>query len=217
MSSGPVACDSEHAVSRGILQLELARLPGPVRPSQPERLWRGRLWVGLVFSGRGLCRVALETSRAGAVKATGSPPEATPPSDVLWREMTERFGAYQRGEHDAFRNLDVDLSGRTAFQRGVLACVREIRFGQVLTYGEVARRVGRPKGARAVGGALAANPLPLVIPCHRVVRSGGALGGFSAARGPDLKAALLSHEGVVLKGKRYVAFRGRHVHQPVRS
>ena len=118
-------------MSPGILQLKLTRLPGP-------------LCVGLVLSERGLCRVVLETSRDRVVDAMRSLPAATPPSDALLRELMKRFGAYQRGEHDALRDVSVDLSGRSAFQRSVLTCVREIRFGEVMTYGELARQMGRP-------------------------------------------------------------------------
>lgn len=82
----------------------------------------------------------------------------------------------------------LDLSDLTEFQKEVLGAVAAIPPGETLTYGDVARKIGRPKAARAVGVALAKNPFPLVIPCHRVVAAHG-LGGYSC--GPDLKRRLL--------------------------
>ena len=86
------------------------------------------------------------------------------------------------------------LEACSDFQRRVLLEDRKIPRGKVSTYGKIAERVGQPKGARAVGSALAANPFPLLIPCHRAVRSGGELGGFQS--GPQMKKALLALEGV---------------------
>jgi len=85
----------------------------------------------------------------------------------------------------------LDLSEVPEFQRAVLKAVASIPPGETLTYGQVARKIGRPKASRAVGYALAKNPLPLVIPCHRVVAAHG-LGGYSC--GPDLKKRLLDLE-----------------------
>ena len=87
----------------------------------------------------------------------------------------------------------MDLSGCTPFQQRVLRELAAVPFGKLVTYGELARRVGLPRGARAVGGAVGSNPLPIFIPCHRVVAAGGGLGGFSAGLG--WKARLLAHEG----------------------
>ena len=81
------------------------------------------------------------------------------------------------------------------FQREVLQLTLEIPFGEVRTYGELARTLGKSAASRAVGGALARNPLPLLIPCHRVVAATGALTGYSAASGIATKAWLLELEG----------------------
>jgi O-6-methylguanine DNA methyltransferase len=80
------------------------------------------------------------------------------------------------------------------FKREVLQTVAKIPYGQVYTYGEIAERLGQPKAVRAVGQALAANPIPIFVPCHRVVAAGRKLGGFSA--GPNIKRRLLELEGV---------------------
>ncbi|MBI3097421.1 MAG: methylated-DNA--[protein]-cysteine S-methyltransferase [Planctomycetes bacterium] len=89
----------------------------------------------------------------------------------------------------------LDLSPETPFHRRVYETVRRIPRGRTLTYGEVARRIGRPRAARAVGQALGRNPICLLIPCHRVVASRG-LGGFSAPQGLAIKRRLLAMEGV---------------------
>lgn len=95
------------------------------------------------------------------------------------------------------RTLDVPVAPRvTPFVAKALAEICRIPAGQTLTYGEVARRVGSPRAARAIGLAMSKNPIPIVIPCHRVV-AGNGLGGFSGkARAKDIKRALLMLEGV---------------------
>lgn len=100
---------------------------------------------------------------------------------------------YLEGRCDTIA-AQVDLSWLTPFQRAVLEETARIPRGQVLSYGEIARRVGRPRASRAVGNALNINPVPVVIPCHRVVASNG-IGGFGI--GLDVKRRLLALEGVV--------------------
>jgi len=89
-----------------------------------------------------------------------------------------------------------DSGEATDFQRRVWDITSTVAFGQVRTYGWVAERLGCLKAARAVGGALGRNPLPLIVPCHRIVCSSGHLGGFSATGGSGLKRKLLEHEGI---------------------
>ncbi len=91
----------------------------------------------------------------------------------------------------------VDLARAGAFEREVLAALRRIPLGQLRTYGEIARAIGQPGAARAVGAACARNPVPLLIPCHRVVRSDGGLGGYSLTGGVALKRRLLESEGAL--------------------
>jgi methylated-DNA-[protein]-cysteine S-methyltransferase len=85
----------------------------------------------------------------------------------------------------------------TPFEREVLNALREIPLGEVLTYGEVARKLGRPRAARAVGGACARNPVPIIIPCHRVVPASGGLGNYSGGAGSRTKVAILAKEGAL--------------------
>ena len=93
-------------------------------------------------------------------------------------------------------DVPVDLSSRSPFHQEVLRATARIPRGEVLTYGELAAAVGRPRAARAVGTAMARNPVPLLVPCHRVVPSSGGVGNYGY--GGDLKAKLLADEGVAL-------------------
>lgn len=88
------------------------------------------------------------------------------------------------------------------FSDSVYAATSRIPMGKVTTYGAIAKAIGFPGAARAVGQALGANPNPIVVPCHRVVRSDGVLGGYSGGEGPRTKAKLLSREGVVVSSGR---------------
>lgn len=105
----------------------------------------------------------------------------------------DRIIAHLSTGKDDLRDIPVhpDVS---AFDRKVLDALRDIPPGKVTTYGEVARKLGRPRAARAVGSACARNPVPIVVPCHRVVPASGALGNYSGGKGLDTKAALLDRE-----------------------
>jgi len=109
--------------------------------------------------------------------------------DAARREIDEYFSG-------ARREFDLPLDRRLitgAFAVRVLDELSQVPFGQAITYSEAALRAGSPRAHRAAGNALGSNPIPLVIPCHRVVRSGGAIGGYGG--GPELKRRLLLHEG----------------------
>jgi methylated-DNA-[protein]-cysteine S-methyltransferase len=99
---------------------------------------------------------------------------------------------------EALLDLPVDLEGLTSFTRRVLEGLREVPPGAVVSYGALAARVGSPRAARAVGAVMARNPLPVILPCHRVISKDGTLGGFCGGRGEDalaLKRRLLAYEG----------------------
>lgn len=91
-------------------------------------------------------------------------------------------------------SVEIDLNRLPPFHRSVLEACRRIPFGHTASYADLARAAGKPNAARAVGGAMARNPLPLVVPCHRVLRADGSIGGFSSARGVDEKIRLLRLE-----------------------
>lgn len=104
------------------------------------------------------------------------------------RELLEYFA----GERSRF-DVAVDLSELSGFQRRVLEAARELPFGTVVPYSELARRIGKPKAARAVGNALGRNPVAIIVPCHRIVRTDGSLGGYTG--GIAYKERLLEIEG----------------------
>jgi len=141
-----------------------------------------------VTSQRGLARIDL--------KAKGKPePELDGAFD---RKVAAWLADYFAGRAMSFC-LPLDLGRVTPFQRSVLlACVR-IPFGEVVTYAELAGKVGKPGAARAVGTIMATNPIPIVIPCHRVVGSDLKLHGFGG--GLEMKRKLLEMEGVSIRGK----------------
>ena len=112
-------------------------------------------------------------------------------------ELFKLFDRYFAGEELDFEGVEVSLDA-TPFQLSVWQALRKIPYGRVVTYGELASDIGSNGGARAVGTACAKNPLPIIIPCHRVVSAGGALGGYSAGDGTQVKRRLLALEGVVI-------------------
>jgi methylated-DNA-[protein]-cysteine S-methyltransferase len=143
---------------------------------------------------RGLCRIAYRPDEAVdelavdfGVRVLRIPRRV----DRIRRELDEYF-AGRRREFD----LETDLSPVPAFQRQVLRELARVPFGRVTTYGALAAKVGKPQAARAVGGAMNRNPVPIVLPCHRVIGSNGRLVGY--AGGLDRKEALLRLEGVAL-------------------
>jgi methylated-DNA-[protein]-cysteine S-methyltransferase len=121
-------------------------------------------------------------------------PGARAGRDIRITDLGARMMRFLEGV-DAFFGLDdVALNRCPAFQQAVLKAEYGIARGQVATYAGIAKHLGVPGGARAVGGALARNPFPLIIPCHRAIRSDGTLGGYQG--GPEMKRALLDQEGV---------------------
>jgi methylated-DNA-[protein]-cysteine S-methyltransferase len=115
---------------------------------------------------------------------------STPSIDALCQTLAH----YLSGARVRFPMSAIDTSRLYAFQKKILLCERKVPYGWVSTYGRIARITGNPGAARAVGTALARNPFPLIIPCHRTVRANGALGGFQG--GVKLKRCLLELEGV---------------------
>jgi len=112
-------------------------------------------------------------------------------------KLFEQMNRYFNGEEVDFGWVPVDFdAGIGAFRARVLEAARSIPYGQTVSYGELASAVGCAAAARAVGGAMAANPVPIIIPCHRVLPKSGGVGGFSAGR--DIKLCLLRLEGVGL-------------------
>jgi methylated-DNA-[protein]-cysteine S-methyltransferase len=113
------------------------------------------------------------------------------------RQLADRIQAYAAGRADQFLDIPVALDDATPFQGQVLQQCRRIRYGQTLTYGQLAAKAGYPQAARAVGSVMARNRVPLIIPCHRVVGSSGMLRGYSGCGGTAMKRRLLELEGAL--------------------
>lgn len=112
------------------------------------------------------------------------------------RQLIHRLQKFACRAGDDFADVQLDLSEYTAFQRRIVEACRAIPIGETLSYAELAQRAGHPGAARATGQVMATNRFPLVVPCHRVVGSGGSIGGYSAPDGLDMKRRLLVMEGV---------------------
>ncbi|MBO6718362.1 MAG: methylated-DNA--[protein]-cysteine S-methyltransferase [Rhizobiaceae bacterium] len=110
------------------------------------------------------------------------------------RAVVEAVRAYTEGDTTGFDDITLDLTGIDEFRLAIYAAARALGHGEVVTYGELAERAGYPGMARETGTALGRNPIPLIVPCHRIIAAGGKLGGFSARGGTDTKKRLLAHE-----------------------
>jgi O-6-methylguanine DNA methyltransferase len=122
-------------------------------------------------------------------------PDGHPTLSTALQQLDQYF---KRGRKQF--DLPLDFSGATDFQRHIFERLLTIPYGRIVSYGDIADGLGEPGAARAVGQAVGANPLPIVVPCHRVVRSDSRLGGYSG--GLSLKVALLAIEGIPVDGQR---------------
>jgi methylated-DNA-[protein]-cysteine S-methyltransferase len=161
-------------------------------------------YFGLAGTEYALCRTHLPARRPETIQSRFLAILQTARYDKrFFRSVQQQVAAYFDGEPVAFgSDVPVLLAGLSSFDSSVLTACRGVQFGKMVTYSALARQLGRPAAARAVGGALARNPMPLIIPCHRVIRIDGRIGGFSAPGGKDLKAKLLNHEQVHALRKR---------------
>lgn len=157
--------------------------------------------IGRVYAEEeGIVRVEIPdvTSTAGTRQdAQGDGRES-----CLTRDVAALLNRYFCGEAVDFAQIPVLFASAPPFRVQVLTEIRRIRYGELFSYGQVAVACAAPRAARAVGGALAANPMPIVIPCHRVVAANGQLTGFSAPGGTEAKKALLQMEGIEFTGMR---------------
>ena len=157
----------------------------------PEALLRLDSPIGRIeLEGDGAAVTRLTIEREGRLPREREPER---PDAVLARAAAE-LAEYFAGDRTAF-TVPVALPG-TAFQRDIWARLGEIPFGGVVGYGELGLATGRPTAGRAVGGAVGANPVPLIVPCHRVLAADGRITGYSAGDGVATKRWLLDHEGI---------------------
>lgn len=156
--------------------------------------------MGLGWTERGLARLSLPggniVDRVTRWGRTGEPPAALLP-------LMARIVDYAAGREVAFDEFELDLSVVPEFHRRAYDDIRRLGWGQTTTYGEIARRLGDMQLSRAVGQAMAANPIPLVVPCHRVLASSGKAGGFSAPGGVATKMRMLAMEQAAAPGGQY--------------
>ncbi len=153
-------------------------------------------WGSLILAcdDRGPSRVILtRRRRSEAIRlAVRELPSAEYAAHLL-PDLEDELEDYFKGRPVVF-HATPDLTGLTPFRQRVLRACAKIPYGKTSTYAELAERVGHPGAARAVGSAMAGNPVPIIIPCHRVITSQGKLGGFSAEHGVALKRELLEME-----------------------
>lgn len=173
----------ERASSEGLLDVAWTRTDSPIGPLWAAATDRGLLMVGFGDPDQGLEAIARRVSP----RIVEHPARL----DEVRRELDEYF----EGRRHRFE-LTLDRRMSRGFRSEVLTELERVEFGVTVSYADLAVRVGNPKASRAVGTAMATNPIPIVVPCHRVLRTGGHLGGYGG--GLDAKRWLLAHEGVEL-------------------
>lgn len=160
-------------------------------------------FVGLAWTSKGLARVSLFQSDSASVErrlarlgfAGGAVSEGDLPGWVA--ALVHDIRAYAQGAEIDFAAVPVDLSGIEPFQLAIYDAARRLAYGETTTYGELAKSAGHAGLPRETGQALGANPVPLVIPCHRILAAGGKIGGFSAPGGSAAKERMLVLEGAL--------------------
>ncbi|KQZ87157.1 cysteine methyltransferase [Mesorhizobium sp. Root157] len=158
-------------------------------------------FMGIAWSESGLTRLHLAEKSRGSVerrllREVGNSAAAGAGMPAWVVELVDSIKAYAAGEQVDFSNVPVDLSGVDNFRLAIYDAARKLGFGETTTYGELAKRAGKAGLPRETGAALGANPVPLVIPCHRILAAGGKIGGFSAPGGSVAKERMLALEGV---------------------
>lgn len=151
----------------------------------------------MIFFSSPIGNIAVTGSIKGitSVILCATPPPSIESSEVeLLVHAREQLLEYFTGKRITF-DLPLDWSSINGFRRDVLELTNSIPHGDVWTYGKIAKLLGKPNASRAVGGALSSNPLPIIIPCHRVVAASGALTGYTGANGIATKQFLLEKEG----------------------
>jgi methylated-DNA-[protein]-cysteine S-methyltransferase len=180
----PADSIAERAAAEGLLDIAYAVVDSPLGPLVAATTPRGLVRLAYTGEVRGEDEVLEDLATRLSPRILESPARL----DRARRELDEYFA----GERKRFE-LPIDWSLTRGFTSEVLRQTARIGFGKTSTYAEVASRAGSPRAVRAAGNALGANPLPVVVPCHRVLRTGGALGGYTG--GIERKQFLLSLEG----------------------
>jgi methylated-DNA-[protein]-cysteine S-methyltransferase len=156
-------------------------------------------YCGLAWTERGIAGVQLPERDQAATRTRlmeRFPELRETPAPIIVRSVRDGIIALLEGRPQNLSSVPLDMQAITPFRRDVYSAARQIARGETLTYGELAKRLGTPGSARAVGQALGCNPYPLIVPCHRVLAAGGKAGGFSAAGGVSTKLRILALERV---------------------
>jgi len=180
----------------------ISRNAGGHRGPNAGRFWRSTFhtplgWMCLVGDGRTVARLVFgHRTSVAAVRGLGEPwrSRSVEGDGECGSDLRERLERYALGKPAAFDDVVVELGDATDFARRVWLACRAIPYGETRSYGQVAVAASSPRAARAVGNCMAANRIPLIIPCHRVVASGGGIGGFSAPGADRMKRRLLDME-----------------------
>lgn len=160
----------------------------------PEFMTRIDSPIGRIeITSDGQAVTSLSIERDGALPLDGIPERSNPVLDRAVEQLREYF-AGTRTDFD----LPVSLAG-TEFQKAVWGELATLPFGGVVSYGDIGQATGRATAGRAVGGAVGANPIPIIVPCHRVLASDGRITGYSGGNGIPTKVWLLDHEGIAHK------------------
>lgn len=174
----------------------------PTRAEQPQSpsVWvafgTSIGWMCLLDTPNGISRLRFGFRDATHARSTWDE-EAAWAEQAPWHPATViQLQSYADGAAEDFSQTPLLWTELTHFQRAILQACQSIRYGKTVSYRELAALVGRPRAARAVGQVMARNRWPILVPCHRVLASGGKLGGYSAPRGLDQKRELLKLEGV---------------------
>ncbi len=157
-------------------------------------IFKSRLgWVGLAVTESGICEVVLPKKHKSAVEQElgATTARISPGKKRIFSRAIKVLRRYFSGER-VLLDLPLDIRSYTPFQRAVWRTAAEIPSGETRSYAWIAKRIKKPRSSRAVGQALGANPVPVIIPCHRVISSSGTLGGFSGGLG--MKKKLLAME-----------------------
>jgi methylated-DNA-[protein]-cysteine S-methyltransferase len=159
-----------------------------------------RGYCGIAWNGFAIIALQLPTRSADAAerllrrRAPGAAPGSPPPAVA---EVVTSVKRYFDGEDADFSAVELDLTAQEPFARQIYETARRVRWGHTTTYGALAKQLGAgPEAAREVGQAMARNPVPLIIPCHRVLAAGNRIGGFSGPGGSAAKRRMLELEGV---------------------
>lgn len=164
-------------------------------------------WCGLVGNSNGVERLLMGHHSAADVRRAAKQVCKENHNDSIknleetdwFPNLSKRLQDYYQGAVVDFQDVEVSLPRLTKFQERVIRELKKVGYGKQITYGELASKAGAPRAARAVGTVMSTNRIPIIIPCHRVVASGGKLGGFSSPQGTSLKQHLLTLESEAIR------------------